>query len=156
MNPMANQPADLFVHRRTITWSDTDAAAIAYTARYPLFALEAIDGWFLDRLGADWFELHTRLGGGTPFVHMSMDFSVSLRPRDVLDTTVALRKAGRSSLEFFVTGRRDSGEMAFTGRFVCVFVDNATGKSRTPLPQFAERIVREAALARRLASAPAG
>lgn len=144
---MPTKARPLFVHRRVVTWSDTDAAAIAYTARYPVFALEAIDGWFLDRLGADWFEQHTKLGGGTPFVHISMDFAASLRPRDVLDTEVALRRAGRSSLEFAVAGRRDSGAAVFGGRFVCVFVDNATGRSRPAPARFADAIAAELALA---------
>lgn len=145
---MSELPQTLFVHHRVITWSDTDAAGIAYTGRFPNFALEAIDAWFHDRLGADWFQLHNRHGGGTPFVHMSMDFRASLRPRDDLFTTVALAKAGRSSLEFAVVGRMESGTIAFEGRFVCVFVDDATGRPRQAPEQFAEAIAREVALAR--------
>lgn len=137
------RPTTLFVHRRTVTWSDTDAAAIAYTGRFPVFALEAIDAWFLDRLGADWFELHRSHGGGTPFVHLSMDFRASLRPRDEVLTTVALRKAGRSSLTFAVTGRLPSGDVSFEGRFVCVFVDDATGKSRAIPPLFRASVAHE-------------
>lgn len=139
-------PINLFVHHRVITWSDTDAAQIAYSGRYPVFALEAIDAWFADRLGADWFSLHKDHGGGTPFVHMSMDFAASLRPGDAVAITVALRKAGRSSLEFAVTGRHDAA-VCFTGRFVCVFVDDATGKSRPAPPQFAAAIAWEVDLA---------
>jgi 4-hydroxybenzoyl-CoA thioesterase len=141
-------PQTLFVHHRIITWSDTDAAGIAYTGRFPNFALEAIDAWFHDRLGADWFAQHTNMGGGTPFVHISMDFRASLRPRDDLFTTIALRKAGRSSLEFAVTGRMASGAVSFEGRFVCVFVDDATFRSRPAPAQFADAIQREIALAR--------
>lgn len=137
----------LFVHERVITWADTDAAGIAYTGRYADFSLQAIDAWFADRLGADWFTQHTEMGGGTPFVHMSMDFRASLRPRDVVRTTVALARAGRTSLEFAVTGRLDPDTVAFTGRFVCVFVDAATGRPRLPPEPFRGAIAREAALA---------
>ena len=140
-------PRPPFVHHRTIAWSDTDAAAIAYSGRFPGFALDAIDAWFIDRLGADWFEMHTRHGGSTPFVHMSLDFRASLRPRDELHTTVMLAKAGRTSLTFAVAGRKADGELSFEGRFVCVFVETATGRPRPPPAPFAAAIAREAALA---------
>jgi 4-hydroxybenzoyl-CoA thioesterase len=123
----------LFEHVRTITWSDADAAGIAYTGRFPNFALEAIEAWFAERLGMDWYRMHRELGGGTPFVHMRMDFRIPLRPRDVLRTEVRLRRAGRSSLEFSVRGLV-SGQVSFEGRFVCAFVEDATQKSR-PAPE---------------------
>ncbi len=136
----------LFVHTRKIVWADSDPAGIAYSGRFPNFALEAIEAWCGDRLGMAWHEMHQNLGGGTPFVHMSMDFRASLRPGDALATAVALRKAGRSSMEFAVTGRLADGKVSFEGRFVCVFVDDATHQSR-PIPEvFQEAIARELAL----------
>lgn len=146
-------PDSLFVHRRTITWADTDPAGIAYTGRFPNFALEAIDAWFAERLGADWFTQHETMGGGTPFVHISMDFRSSLRPRDELLTTVALARAGRSSLEFAVTGRLEGGRLSFEGKLICVFVEAATGKPRPAPEPFRAAIAREADLARAMAAA---
>ncbi len=142
-----------FVHHRIITWADTDPAGIAYTGRFPGFALEAIDAWFYARIGADWYTLHNQMGGGTPFVHIEMDFRASLRPRDALFTTVTLTKPGRTSLAFAVTGRLDSGQISFTGRFVCVFVESATGRPRPAPAAFAAAIAREAAIGQALASA---
>lgn len=151
-----DQPAApaLFVHRRTIMWSDTDAAGIVFSGRFPVFALDAIDAWFLERLGTGWIDLHGKLGGGTPFVHMSMDFRASLRPPDELLTTVALRKAGRSSLEFAVTGRLASGDVSFEGRFVCVFIDNATAKPRGIPEPFRAAVADEVALAQTVQNPP--
>jgi len=140
-------PTELFVHHRRVVWADSDPAGIAYSGRFPNFALEAIEAWCADRLGTDWFQMHQRLGGGTPFVHMSMDFAASLRPGDALATSVALRKTGRSSLTFGITGRLPDGTVSFTGRFVCVFVDDATHTSR-PIPErYREALARELALA---------
>jgi acyl-CoA thioesterase FadM len=144
---MPDHASKLFVHHRIITWADTDVAGIAYTGRFPNFALEAIEAWCFDRLGADWYQMHQRHGGGTPFVHLSMDFRTPLRPRDELLTTVALRRAGRTSLEFSVTGRKAGGELSFEGRFVCVFVDDATARPRPAPEVFAEAIAREVGLA---------
>jgi acyl-CoA thioesterase FadM len=144
---MQDPPASIFVHPRKIIWADSDPARIAYTGRFPNFALEAIEAWCAERLGLDWFGMHRTLGGGTPFVHMSMDFRSSLRPGDDLFSTVALRRAGRSSLEFSVTGRLADGTVSFEGTFVCAFVDDTTHKSR-PIPeQFRAAIADELALA---------
>lgn len=139
---------ELYVHRRRIAWWDTDAANIAYTGRFPQFGMEAIDGWFIDRLGTDWYRLHNDLGGGSPFVHLSMDMRSPLTPRDELLTTVRLAKAGRSSLEFRVEGRvAADGRLSFEGRFVCVFIDSATQKPTRIPAQFRDAVAREVALA---------
>jgi acyl-CoA thioesterase FadM len=124
----------LFVHRRRVIFADADPAGIVYTGRFPNFALEAIEAWCGERLGLDWYTMHQRLGGGTPFVHMSMDFRSSLRPGEALATSVALVKAGRSSLELAVVGRHADGRVSFEGRFVCVFVEDATHKA-WPIPE---------------------
>jgi acyl-CoA thioesterase FadM len=138
-------PASPFTHHRRITFADTDAANIAYTGRFPNFALDAIDAWFVDRLHTDWYRLNNDHGLGTPFVHLDMDFASPLTPRDELATIVRLTKAGRSALTFTVTGR--VGErIAFTGTFVCVFVARATGKSCDIPEPFRARVLGEAAL----------
>lgn len=137
----------LFVQRRTVAWSDADPAGIMFTGRFPVFALDAIEGWFRERMGAGWHELHRCHGGGTPFVHISLDFRASLRPGDDVLLSVALRKVGRSSLEFAVTGRLGSGVVSFEGRFVCVFVADATGKPRAVPEPFRAALAREVALA---------
>jgi acyl-CoA thioesterase FadM len=145
--PAPPAPPGLFVQRRIVAWSDADPAGIMFSGRFPVFALDAIEGWFRERMGADWHELHRSHGGGTPFVHMSLDFRASLRPGDEVLLSVALRQVGRSSLEFSVTGRRASGVVSFEGRFVCVFVADATGKPRAVPEPFRDALAREAALA---------
>jgi acyl-CoA thioesterase FadM len=137
----------LFVHRYRVQFSDTDAARIAYTGRIADMALDAIDAWYVARLGIDWFALNLDHGIGAPFVHMSLDFRAPLSPRDVLLSTVRLTRAGRSSLSFTVTGETEAdGRLCFTASFVSVFTDRACGRS-CPAPAFlAAAIAREAAL----------
>ncbi len=137
------------MHHRRIAWWDTDAARIAYTVRFPQFCMEAIEAWFIDRLGTDWYALNES-GRGTPFVHLSIDFRSPLTPRDALATTVALARAGGSSLEFRVTGRASEEQLVFDGRFVCVFVATDGGAGHKPIPvpdEFRAAVDREAALA---------
>jgi acyl-CoA thioesterase FadM len=141
-------PRTPYVHRYQVAFSDTDAARIAFTGRFPNFALDAIEGWFRDRLGTDWYRLNMDAQVGTPFVHLSIDMRSPLTPRDVLLTTVWLAKAGRSSLEFRVIGQTAAeGRESFVGRFVCVFVAGDTGRP-IPIPaQFRPAVDAEAALA---------
>lgn len=107
------------VHQRRIAWSDTDAARIVYTVRFFEFAMEAIDTWFREIYGGDWYEMNVERGTGTPFVHVEMDIKAALRPPEILSTTVLVEKLGRSALTFQVTGRKDDGTVSFQGRYVC-------------------------------------
>jgi 4-hydroxybenzoyl-CoA thioesterase len=107
------------VHQRRIAWCDTDAARIVYTVRFFEFAMEAIDAWFREIYGGDWYELNVHRGSGTPFVHVEMDIKASLRPPEVLKTTVLVEKLSRSALTFQVVGRKEDGAVSFSGRYVC-------------------------------------
>lgn len=114
--------AQPFIHEIRVTWGDCDPAKIAYTARVPWFALDAINGWWEHHLDGDgWYQMELDRNYGTPFVHMSMDFSNTVTPRHRLMCEVAPVALGDSSIAFRVIGRQD-GKTCFTGRFVCVFV----------------------------------
>ncbi|MGA8260073.1 MAG: thioesterase family protein [Arenicellales bacterium] len=111
-----------FVHRRVINWGDTDAAHIVYTGRFLDFALEAIEDWFRAVVGYGWYEMNMDLGIGTPFVKADIDFKAPLTPRDGLQTTVLVERAGRASITFKVAGERDDGVCSFTGTLVCCVI----------------------------------
>ena len=71
-----------YAHEIRVIGGDCDPAKIAYTARIPEWALESIDGWWEKHLGdAGWFHLNVDRNLGTPFVHMSIDFSAPITPR---------------------------------------------------------------------------
>lgn len=128
------KPIEQFIHRRRVLWGETDAARIAYTARFLDFAMEAVEAWFHDRLGFGWFELNVDLGLGTPFVHASLDFRSPVTPRDELASTVRLTRLGGSSLRFLVVGRTDTGaRLVYESTLVCAFVDTATMRP-VPVP----------------------
>lgn len=111
-----------FRHEIRVTWGDCDPARIAYTARLPWFALEAIDAWWEHHLGGvGWFQLNVDRNLGTPFVHMSLDFMHPVTPRHRLICEVAPTRLGNSSIEFSVAGVQ-ADKTCFRGRFVCVFV----------------------------------
>jgi acyl-CoA thioesterase FadM len=132
-----SRPTDPFVHRRAITWGDTDTAGIAYTARIPEYGLEAIEAWFRERIHLDWYAIARDQGLGTPFVHLSFDFRSPLTPRHMLATEVRLARLGGSSMTFDLLGRTEPGHaaaapdgdrrVAFTGRLVSCFVRVVNG-----------------------------
>lgn len=110
-----------FTHPVRVTWADCDPALIAYTARLPYFALDAIDAWWSAHHGAGWYEMNMDENIGTPFVHLSMDFTSPVTPRHTLMCDVWPNKLGETSVGFHVTARQD-GKLCFEGNFVCVFV----------------------------------
>lgn len=91
-----------YVYRRRVRWGDSDAARIAYTVRFFDYAMEAIEGWFDDVLGSDWYISNTQHGLGSPFVHVEMDIQAPLRPREMVNVKVLVADTGRSTIRFRV------------------------------------------------------
>lgn len=140
-----SKPTEPFTWEIRVGWGDCDPARIAYTARLPEFALQAIDAWWEEVVGHGWYQMNLDRQVGGPFVHLSMDFSAPVTPRHRLRCAVIPVRLGASSVEFRVEGRQD-GALCFTGRFIEVFV-HAEGHLRktAPPPDFREKI--EAAIA---------
>ncbi|MEP0943330.1 MAG: thioesterase family protein [Rhizobiaceae bacterium] len=128
----ANRTSE-FIHTIRVGWADCDPARIAYTGRIPYFALEAIDVWWENTIGLDWYRLNVDKDIGTPFVHLSIDFRKPVTPRHPLQCTVRLIRLGESSVRFAVAGRQD-GDVCFEGQFVEVFV-NAEAHVKRGIPE---------------------
>lgn len=120
-----------FEHEITVGWADCDPAAIAFTGRVPYWALEAIDAFWREVVGADWYTLNLDHNIGTPFVHLSLDFTAPVTPRHKLICSVEVADLGNTSISFRVRGRQDSVE-CWAGRFTCVFVVSDAMKPRRP------------------------
>ena len=91
-------------------------------ARVPHFALEAIEAWYLDRLGVGFYDIVTEHGFGTPFVHMEIDFRSPMTPHDRIGTRVLLTRLGATSMNFALDSRTEEGRLCWAGNFACVFV----------------------------------
>jgi YbgC/YbaW family acyl-CoA thioester hydrolase len=118
-----------YVQKRIPKWSETDSAQIVYTARFVDYAMDAIEGWFRDVLGVDWFLMNTELDMGTPFVKIEMEFKSPLTPHDELEVRVLVDRLGSSSFTFDVVGTRNSNQTSFESTFVCSLVKKSTMKS---------------------------
>lgn len=124
-----------FVHDIRVTWGDCDPARIAYTARLPWFALDAINAWWEAHLGGDgWYQLELDRNIGTPFVHLSMDFRAPVTPRHRLMCEVWPSRLGNTSVTFSMRARQDD-VLCFEGTFTCVFVIADQFKSQSAPPE---------------------
>ncbi len=142
-----------FIHEVRVGWADCDPARIVYTAKIQGWALDAIDHWWEVHLnGNGWYQLCVDRNIGTPFVHMSLDFTAPITPRHRLLCAVTPVRLGNSSIEFRVVGRQN-GVDCFTGRFVCVFVVSDAHRS-IPAPADIRAVVQP--LLRPLAQDSAG
>jgi 4-hydroxybenzoyl-CoA thioesterase len=130
-----------FVHPIRVRWGDCDPAAIAYTPNIPAWALEAIEAWWEHLAGIDWYHINLDRNVGTPFVHMSLDFTAPITPRHLLECQVVLKRRGNSSVTHRVRGYQN-GVLCFEGKFVSVFVDAKEMTPRTPPPDILSAIER--------------
>lgn len=119
--------SDVFEHQITIRWGDCDPAQIAYTARIPAWGLEAIDAWYKNCLGINWYEINLDYGIGTPFVSVEFQFKSPVTPRSLLNVNVFVARLGNSSLKHVVEGYQN-GTLCFVGQTVGAFVDAGTMK----------------------------
>ncbi len=136
-----------FEYPINVTWGDCDPARIAYTARLPAFALEAINGWWEAHLDGDgWYQMELDRNVGTPFVKLGMEFEHPVTPRHPLMCEVFPTRLGKKSITFCVKGRQD-GTLCFTGDFTCVFTVADQFKSQPAPPDLRaiiEPLIREA------------
>ncbi|MBF9035708.1 acyl-CoA thioesterase [Rhodobacterales bacterium HKCCE2091] len=119
-----------------VTWGDCDPARIVYTGRIPWFALDAINGWWEDRLGGDgWFQMELDRDIGTPFVRLAMDFKSPITPRHRLICHVWPTRLGETSIAFRVEGEQ-GGKLCFTCDTVSVFITAKAFTKRPPPEEF--------------------
>ena len=131
-----------FEHEIRVTWGDCDPARIAYTARLPWFALDAINAWWEAHLDGDgWYQLELDRNIGTPFVNLNMDFRHPVTPRHRLMCEVWPCRLGDKSITFSVVGRQNE-IVCFEGSFTCVFTIADQFKSQAAPPELRAIITR--------------
>jgi len=129
-----------FVHEIRVSWGDCDPAQIAYTARLPWFALDAINAWWEEHFdGEGWFQMEIDRNMGTPFVNLSMDFSSPVTPRHRLMCETYPTRLGTKSITFGMKAYQN-GVLCFTGSFTCVFTQVDVFKSM-PAPDRIRQVV---------------
>ncbi|ALC13087.1 acyl-CoA thioesterase [Sphingopyxis sp. 113P3] len=125
-----------------LRFAHCDPAGIAYYPRYFELCDAAIEDWTAAVLGIDRRKMHLEMGLGLPTVSLNAEFSAPSRLGDMLDFTVTVTRAGRSSVDLAVD-IACAGQPRFAVRFTQVLTDLAKGSSRTWPPEFLERLKKE-------------
>jgi 4-hydroxybenzoyl-CoA thioesterase len=127
---------------RTISWGDCDPAGIIYTPRVFDMASEALEEWYRDILGVNWYDLNWKLHMGAPTVRIECDFVKSLTPDLPVEFEVRATKLGRSSLTWAITCRDLDGEVYLRFNYITAFISRTDFKS-TPIPDNFRRRLEE-------------
>ena len=126
-------------------FGDTDAARVVYTPRFLDFAIEALDAWFDERLGVNWYDMNVEQNIGTPFVRTEIDYRSALTPRDTLASTVRLIKRGGSSLHFSVMGQVGT-RLAYEAKLICAVARTDVFRTTRPPADWEDALAAELAL----------
>jgi len=107
-----------FRHRRLVRFADCDPAGIVYFPRFFDMAHAAIEDWYREALGIDYWSWLRDRRIGFPIVHTDCDF---LRPSsmgDALEFEILVERVGGRSLTLrFVVWAVDGKRLE--GRIVC-------------------------------------
>ena len=123
-----NEPDTLFSRRHKIYRVDTDAAGIVFPSRVVDFAVKLVNSWFSERVFLERDAPDLR----AVFASLSCSFLSPMRPKDVLEIRLALRRIGRSSLGFELVGHRETDDhLCWMAEAVCVLVDQHDLRSRS-------------------------
>ncbi len=129
-----------FVHPINVTWGDCDPARIAYTARLPYFALDAINAWWEHHFdGMGWFQMEIDNNIGTPFVNLAMDFRSPVTPRHMLMCETYPTRLGNKSITFGMKAYQNE-VLCFEGSFTCVFTIADAFRSQSA-PEALRRVI---------------
>jgi len=129
--PPAARPYNV---RDVVKWGDCDPAGIIYTPRVLDFAMQALEAWNRDVLGVSWLRLNREHGMGAPTVRAEIDFLAAPAPDQALVTEVRVRKVGRSSITYELTGRSDEGLVYYRAILVACFIERPAFKA-APIPE---------------------
>ena len=121
-----------FVVRRTVRWTDCDPAGAVYTGRFTEYLLGAATH-FLRSVRKTGVAVGDAEDIGLPCKHMSLTFSVTLVPDDVVDIQVRVASIRTHSFDIVVKALLPDGRVAFEGVFSPICVLEAS-RQRTPIP----------------------
>lgn len=136
-----------FVQLRRVSFGDADPRGTLYFVSAARYCMDALEAWFIERLGVDWFHLTIERRIATPIVHSELDFQGAARPGETLSLQVQVTRLGNSSVGLLVCARTaQESRRCFECRMVCVFTDATTSRSIKFPDDLRSRLEQEAAL----------
>jgi acyl-CoA thioesterase FadM len=129
--PAADLPAAAFRADRTVRFGDCDPAGIVYTPRFVEMMNEAVERFFNEELGLDYYGL-IRGGTGLGYGRIGCDFLRPVSMGETLELVVLAPRIGGASATFRIHGFK-AGVEALRGGFVMVTTAIAAARP-IPLP----------------------
>ena len=121
-------------------WGDCDPAGIIYTPRVLDYAMEILEAWYREVVGAPWLTMNRELSMGVPTVRVELDFLDAPKPDQDMMLDLLVEDLGRSSITILVTGRDRTGTVYFRAKLISCFVSRPAFKP-IAIPQvFRDRI----------------
>ena len=134
--------SELYSVNLRVNWGDCDAAGIIYTPRVLDYAMEALEGWYIDYLECKWYDLNVKDMMGVPTVRMECDFIAPMVPGQEFRVVVKIDKLGTCSITYQVLGIDiKTNQTCFDVRFVACFIQRPQFKA-IPIPEiYKEKVV---------------
>ncbi|MDK3018747.1 acyl-CoA thioesterase [Pseudodonghicola flavimaris] len=126
-------PQGMWSHRVTFRHGQCDPAGIVYTPKFFDVFNQAIEAWFCDCLGLNYYELIGERRTGLGYVHASASFFSPCRMGDEVDIFVRVVKIGKSSYSLVLHAMLGEGE-ALRGDYTTVTTSLETHRP-IPIPE---------------------
>lgn len=118
-----------FTQRIPVRFHHTDPAGYVFFPRYFEMLQAAVEDWFNEGLGLNYYDLVNNERLGLPTAHTECTFTKPCRLGDFLDLTLFLERIGNSSIRVRFVGMVD-GEMRLEARSVLVIISLNDGAPR--------------------------
>lgn len=112
-----------YTYRRIVRYGDCDASRNYYTPRAIDYAIEAVEGWYENVLGASWTDLNRQGELVFHFLHAGCEFLKTLTAGEMVQARVEIVGVENSSLMFRVSGNNDAGELCFRAHLRACFME---------------------------------
>lgn len=122
-----------FTVRRRLNWGDSDTAEIGYVAKFIDFAQEAIEVWWEEVLGTNWYEIKAR-NMGNPAVSVQLDLMAPVVVGDRMDVAVTIERLGTSSIAYRIEGRKADGGLCYAGVMTHVLTEEVNSPQISAMP----------------------
>lgn len=117
-----------FIYQRKVAFGECDPARIFFSPRAVDYAVEAVEAWFEEVLGATWGELIRSHNLEVRFVSVECDYQRSLVAGQGIQVRLAAVKADPDAFILSATGELGAAEPSFSATLEIRFVDCDSGR----------------------------
>lgn len=118
---------------KRVRWADCDPAGVVYTGKFTEYLLTAVNYFFNELAGGNYFQWAKELDVATPCKGLNMEFHGALWPEDEFAMHCSVSAIREHSYDIRVEATQKDGRRIFTGRFSPICISREVRK-RVPIP----------------------